>query len=143
MGGEHIIVRDRLEPRREAELMQLFAEQWWTTERTAEDAMASVSGSSVVVAAVDEESDALVGFARVLTDGVYVALILDVMVADRWRGTGVGARLMDFLVAHPVLSTVESLELVCRPHLVGFYARWGFNDDVGTAGLMKRRRGDG
>ena len=58
--------------------------------------------------------------------------------ADAWRGLGVGARLLDRLVAHPLLADVESIELVCQPDLLDFYARWGFTDQVGSWRLMRR-----
>jgi len=67
-----------------------------------------------------------------------VALILDVMVGAPWRGLGAGSPLMDAITAHPVLHDIESLELVCQPDLVPFYARWGFTDQVGSSRLMRR-----
>lgn len=54
------------------------------------------------------------------------------------RGTGLGARLMDELLARPELANVDSIELVCQPELVAFYRRWGFTDSVGRSPLMRR-----
>jgi GNAT superfamily N-acetyltransferase len=131
-------VLDGLDPSHEQQLQTLFANQWWTADRSVERVRAAVLASSFVLSAVDRERKQLVGFARVLTDGEFVALVLDVVVADAWRGLGVGARLLDRLVAHPLLADVESIELVCRPHLLDFYARWGFTDQVGSSRLMRR-----
>jgi predicted GNAT family N-acyltransferase len=83
-------------------------------------------------------TDRLVGFARVLTDYAYVALVLDVIVDESHRGSGVGAVLLDAVVNHPSLARVRSLELVCQPELVPFYRRWGFTDAVGGSRLMRR-----
>jgi GNAT superfamily N-acetyltransferase len=82
-----------------------------------------LAGSDIVVAAVDRPSDRLAGFARVITDYTYVALILDVMVAPHFRGCGIGARIMESVVAHPKLAGIRSLELVCQPDVVDFYSR--------------------
>ena len=97
-----------------------------------------LSSSCLLFSAVDQPSDELVGFARVLTDGVFLALVLDVIVREAWRNRGVGAALLEALLAHPSLESVESVELVCQPDLRSFYERWGFTDQVGGSRLMRR-----
>jgi predicted GNAT family N-acyltransferase len=91
-----------------------------------------------VFALIDPATDRLAAFARVLTDGIYLALILDVVVATGCRGAGLGRMLIDAIVTHPRVAAVESVEVVCQPELVGFYRRWGFTDDVGRSLLMRR-----
>lgn len=120
------------------ELLELFSSQWWTRDRTAADVGRMLAGSDVVVVAVDRTQDRIVGFARVITDFTYVALILDVIVAPDFRATGIGATIMDSVVSHPRLTGVRSLELVCQPDVVGFYGRWGFTERVGQSRLMRR-----
>jgi predicted N-acetyltransferase YhbS len=66
-------------------------------------------------------------------------MLLDVIVDPRYRGTGLGRALMDAVLAHPRVSGVQSVELVCQPDLIAFYEKWGFTDDVGTSLLMRRR----
>jgi predicted GNAT family N-acyltransferase len=97
-----------------------------------------LDGSDVVVGLVDSASDRLVGFARAITDRSFLAVVLDVIVAPDVRGTGLGARLMDELLARPELADVESIEVVCQPELIAFYRRWGFTDSVGRSLLMRR-----
>lgn len=97
-----------------------------------------LAGSDVIIALVDRRADRLVGFARVLTDAMYVALVLDVVVAADRRASGLGRMLLDAIVGHPDLTAVQSLELVCQPDLVDFYRQWGFTDDVGRSQLMRR-----
>jgi GNAT superfamily N-acetyltransferase len=119
------------------ELAALFAATWWAADRGVADTRRVVTGSDLVVTVVDD-AGRLVGFARVLTDFAVVALILDVVVAEAARGTGVGAVLMTAVVDHPRLAGVRSLELVCQPELEPFYARWGFTAQVGRSRLMRR-----
>lgn len=133
-----VVVVDRLEPAHLAQLVELFSHQWWTEHRTLERTQAALASSSLVLGAVDRGSDRLIGFTRVLSDGAFVALVLDVMVAAAWRGRGIGALLIDAVVSHPSLGPVESVELVCQPDLVPFYERWGFTDQVGASRLMRR-----
>ena len=105
---------------------------------TGTQSYAGIEGSDVVIGLVDSESDRLVGFARAITDRIFLAVVLDVIVAPDFRGRGLGASLMDALLARPELAAVDSIELVCQPELVEFYRRWGFTDSVGRSRLMRR-----
>lgn len=118
--------------------MELFASTWWASRRTESETRAILAGSNVVVAVVERASSRLVGFARVLTDSIYLAVILDVIVAPDLRGAGVGTTVMDAVLRHPWVADVRSAELVCQPDLVDFYRRWGFTDQVGQSRLMRR-----
>jgi GNAT superfamily N-acetyltransferase len=120
------------------QLMELFASAWWTARRTEAETRAILAGSDVVVTIIERPSSRLVGFARVLTDRTYLAVILDVIVAPDARGAGVGATVMDAVLRHPWVADVKSVELVCQPDLVAFYRRWGFTDQVGQSRLMRR-----
>ena len=91
------------------DLVELFSSQWWTSDRAAKDVIRMLAGSDIVVAAVDRTSDRLVGFARVITDFTYVALILDVIVAPEFHGRGIGAMIMESVVTNPRLAGVRSL----------------------------------
>jgi GNAT superfamily N-acetyltransferase len=138
MDGDKITVIDSVDSVRREELVALFQSAWWTSERTPEAIERMLQGSEVVVGLVDMPSDRLIGFARAITDRVFLAVVLDVIVAPAFRRTGLGARLMDELLARPELADVDSIELVCQPELVDFYRRWGFTDSVGRSRLMRR-----
>jgi predicted GNAT family N-acyltransferase len=97
-----------------------------------------LAGQDLVFALVHREPKRLVGFARVITDDVYLAVVLDVIVSPAARGSGLGAMLLDAIVGHPRLAAVRSVELVCQPDMVPFYRRWGFTDEVGGSRLMRR-----
>jgi GNAT superfamily N-acetyltransferase len=137
---QDVELRERVEGERLPQLMELFAAGWWTADRVPEGVAAMLEGSDLVFALVHRPDDRLVGFARVLTDGVYLAVVLDVLVAPDARGTGVGAMLMDAVVRHPRLAAVRSVELVCQPELFPFYRRWGFTEQVGRSTLMRLTR---
>jgi GNAT superfamily N-acetyltransferase len=96
--------------------------------------------TDVVLAVIESRSDRLVGFARALTDDVYFAMVLDVLVAADFQKRGLGGVLLDAVVAHPRLAVVQSLELVCQPDLIPLYRRWGFDNEVGSSSLMRRAR---
>jgi GNAT superfamily N-acetyltransferase len=123
------------------QLLTVMGTAWWARDRTVEDLQAAIAGSQLVIGLVDRTQrpdGELVAFARVLTDFAFLAVILDVIVAEKERGRGAGARLLQEIVQHPRLAHVRSLELVCQPDLVPFYQRWGFTTNVGRSTLMRR-----
>lgn len=131
-------VRETVDAGRLPQLLELFGSAWWTRGRTDGDVRRMLAASDLVFAVVHRPSDRLAGFARVITDEVYLAVVLDVIVERRSRGAGLGAMLLDAIVGHPRLAGVRSVELVCQPELVPFYRRWGFTERVGRSRLMRR-----
>lgn len=107
------------------------------------DVETMLAETDVVIGLTDSVTGDLVAFARVLTDSVYKALIFDVIVRDDRRGTGLGGRLMEEILAHPDLGRVDHFELYCLDDLVPFYERWGFTDELGELRLMRRERNAG
>jgi GNAT superfamily N-acetyltransferase len=133
-----VVVSWSVEDDQLSDLLALFESAWWTAGRTAEETTRMLQESDVVVVLTDRASQRLVGFARVLTDYTYLAMVLDVIVDTGRRGSGYGATLMDAVVGHPALAEVRSIELICQPELIPFYRRWGFTDEVGRSLLMRR-----
>ena len=126
-----------LEKHHIARLHELYQLEWWTRGRTLEDVGAMVAGSEYLYAIADGESGDLVGFARVLSDKVFKALIFDVMVDPAHRRQALGQRLMELVLSDPRLASVKHFELYCLPELEPFYARLGFSADVGGVRLMR------
>ncbi|MFG1812436.1 GNAT family N-acetyltransferase [Kribbella sp. NPDC049174] len=133
-----VAIGSAVEDKRLPDLLELFRSAWWTADRGADEVAQMLQQSDIITVLTDRPTNRLVGFARVLTDYTYVALVLDVVVSEAHRGSGLGARLLDAVVHHPALATVRSLELVCQPELVPFYRQWGFTDEVGRSLLMRR-----
>lgn len=138
MNVSEVEIRDRVDAERLPDLMELFASAWWATHRTAPDVARMLAASDLVFALVHRESERLVGFARVITDEVYLAMVLDVIISPAARGSGLGRMLLDAIVEHPRLADVHSVELVCQPDVIPFYRRWGFTDEVGSSRLLRR-----
>lgn len=115
---------------------ELFRDEWWSRSRTRSDVERIIAGSTTTVGLVDGQR--LVAFARVLSDRQYVAVILDVIVANDRRGRGLGDQLVTALLHLPTVASVHSVELVCQPEMIPFYERHGFGADVGGSTLMRR-----
>lgn len=125
-----------LEPHHGSQLHQLYLQQWWSNSRTREEVDLVLAGSSMTLGVVDAENN-LVGFTRVLTDGIFKAIMFDVIVNEQYRGHKVGSQLVGYVKAHPKLSRVKHLELYCLPELQGYYQQFGFVADVGGMELMR------
>jgi len=90
---------ERLDGDLPEQLHRLYLAEWWTHRRNLDDVRRMLEGSDVVLGLVDEDTGALAGFARVITDFVFKALVLDVIVEAGCRGTGLAARLHDAFLA--------------------------------------------
>ena len=118
------------------QLVRWFDDLWWTGGRTRTDVEQMLRHSTIVAFA--DRDGGLAAFARVLSDRVYKALVLDVVVAEEQRGRGVGATLMDAVLAHPAVASCQHVELYCAPDLIAFYQGYGFTSEVGTLAFMRR-----
>jgi GNAT superfamily N-acetyltransferase len=130
-------VREALSEAQIDRLVELYAYEWWTRDRSRKAVVAMLAGSDVTLALVDEAGE-LIAFARALTDGVFKAMIFDVIVAPAHRGGGTGDHLMHRMLEHPRLRQVRHKELYCLPEMVPFYARQGFSTDNGGVVLMRQ-----
>jgi predicted N-acetyltransferase YhbS len=133
-----LLVLETLDARRQQQLVELLDLTWWASGRSLADVQRMLAHSDAVVGLVEVGGDRLVGFARAISDRTFRALVLDVVVSPEERGSGLGDRVMQELLARPALAGVESIELACQPELHGFYRRFGFSAQVGRSTRMKR-----
>ena len=131
----HIV--HELDETRIAQLHAFFAREWWTSDRSLEETRRCVEGSQIRIGLTDDTGD-LIGFARVITDYTFKALVFDVIVADAHRGKGLGDHLVKLVLEHPDLARVRHFELYCLPDVEPFYERHGFSTEVGGVRLMRR-----
>jgi len=120
------------------DLHNLYQSEWWAKGRMLEDVRKMVEHSDEIIAYCDPETDRLVAFSRVITDYVYKALILDVIVAKEFRNQNLGRKLMDSICNHPPLKSVRHRELFCLPELIPFYQKWGFSEEVDGIRLLRK-----
>ena len=122
---------------REIELQQLqdlLRQTGWANRRSIEGIQAMLNGTPLILGAW--EGDRLVGFVRVITDGIYRALIDDVVVEESKRGTGIGSELMQRITER--LAGVEEVFLRCGEQVVPFYERHRFERSNGVIMDLKK-----
>ncbi len=109
------------------QLQGLLRQTSWANQRSLEGIQKMLEGTPLTLGAW--EDDRLVGFVRVMTDGIYRALIDDVVVEESKRGTGIGSELMRRAIER--LAEVEEVFLRCGEHVVPFYERHRFERSNG------------
>ncbi|QRM40505.1 GNAT family N-acetyltransferase [Rhizobium rhizogenes] len=120
------------------QLVALFQDEWWTKGRTKADVVQALSSGGPVFAFIDPDGDELVAFARAMTDGVYKAMIFDIIVKSTWRNTGLGGLLMETVMNDPALIEIKHSELYCLEEMVPFYEKWGFTDHLPGLHFMRK-----
>jgi GNAT superfamily N-acetyltransferase len=120
------------------DLVALYQTAWWSVGRRRADVEVMLRGC--LPCAFLDADGRVIAFARALSDGVYKALVFDVIVAEAHRGEGLGERLIDTLLAHPRVARCAHVELYCLPALIPFYERWGFTRDLGDVTFLRLTR---
>lgn len=120
------------------DLFELYQSTWWAKERTVEGIRKMLNHTDLIIGLCDE-GQKLVGFARVITDYVYRAVLWDVIVAQSYQRQGLGKMLINEIINHPSLQDVETIYLTCLPEMVSYYEQFDFRDDLRHIRLMQRR----
>lgn len=130
-----------LRPRRAiAQLQALFHDHcFWARQRQSDDLHRMLRGSQAAVSLW--EGPRLIGFGRATSDGIYRAVLWDVVVAGGHEGQGLGRRLVEALLSAPALAGVERVYLMTT-NSQGFYERLGFREGLSQR-LMIHLREDG
>jgi GNAT superfamily N-acetyltransferase len=83
-----------------------------------------------------------IGFARVVTDYVRFAHLLDVFVLKEFRGRGISKLLMSNILSHPELRTIVRYTLGTQD-AHGLYAQYGFTPPASPERQMELLRPNG
>jgi len=103
----------------------LSNQSYWAKGRSLELIQKSIDSS--LCFAVFNSEDKQVAFARVATDYVVFAWLMDFFVDDNYRNNGIGRILIQHIVDHPELRNVNGIGL--RTKDAGeFYRRFGFDE---------------
>lgn len=88
-----------------------------------------------------EKTQKAVAFARATGDGVFNAIIWDVVVDPSFQGIGLGKVLMERLVDELLQRGITNIALYSEPRVVGFYRPLGFiADPDGIRGMVYSRK---
>jgi ribosomal protein S18 acetylase RimI-like enzyme len=109
----------------------------WPTHPDPKTHLRILRGSFAVSLAVDSETDAVVGFATAISDGVISAYIPLLEVLPEYQKQGIGKQLVEALLGQ--LEPLYMIDLVCDPALEAWYRPLGF---TALTGMAKRNYGN-
>lgn len=117
----------------------LSEDAYWSRGIPRETVERAIAGSLCAGAYVSDDGAPAqqVAFARVVTDSATFAYLCDVFVDSRWRGRGIGHRLVGAVFAHPSLCGLRRTALVTRD-AHALYARHGFAALADSTRWMER-----
>jgi GNAT superfamily N-acetyltransferase len=104
----------------------MLSRSYWAKDRTREEVVASVENSLCFSLL---KGETLVGFARVLTDKMAYAIILDMVLQDEFRGQGLGQWLVRAICDYPVIAPLR--QLLWTGDADDFYRKGGFAEMPG------------
>lgn len=96
---------------------------FWAQGRQFSDLRQQLAGSQAVVSLW--RGKRLVGFGRATSDGIYRAVLWDVVVAGDLQGRGLGRQIVTALLAAPAVKNVERVYLMTT-NSADFYRQLGF-----------------
>jgi len=95
---------------------------YWAAGRTIEEVQATIDSSVCFGIYLDDEQ---IGFARVITDYVVFAYLMDVFITESQRGKGYSSMLIDAMMKEPQLKDVKIWRLATSDaHFL--YEKFGF-----------------
>jgi len=112
---------------------------FWAAGRSRRNLQCKLSYSTIVVSAWIGSQ--LVGFGRASTDGVFRAVLWDIVVSTEWQGQGIGRRLIEKILTTSTLSHVEKVYLMTTKSS-GFYKQLGFTNTGDQELLVLNRMKD-
>lgn len=102
----------------------LSNQSYWAKGRSLENVKKSIDNSMCF--GLYNNSGQLLGFARVVTDNVAFAYLMDVFILEAYRGKGLGEKLVRHILEHPQLQVKFWLLGTVNAH--GFYKKFGFSE---------------
>ncbi|KGG14582.1 MULTISPECIES: GNAT family N-acetyltransferase [unclassified Prochlorococcus] len=97
---------------------------FWANDRNIKSIRKLLAGSSVVISIWRNRK--IIGFGRATSDGIYRAVLWDIVVAGELQGQGVGKQVVKALLSHHAIKGVEKIYLMTT-NSSNFYEQMGFS----------------
>lgn len=119
-----------------ADVLRLYKQTWWAADRDLSSTVKVMDGSDLNIGVFDR-LDNLIGYVRVITDGVEKAMIFDVIVDEAHQGKKMGRLIMSTVISSEVCADVKHVELYCKEEMKPFYEKMGFTDITNEVRLLR------
>ena len=119
---------------------KLFETTGWNKkyELSKEELYLAIKNSWYTISVFDKEE--LVGFGRIICDGIVHALILDVIILPERQREGVGKDVMDKLIAECKKHKIRDIQLFSAADKAGFYEKLGFKNRANNSPGMEMKK---
>ena len=116
----------RLEIPTSDQFWKLFQTTGWNEKYllSSDELMRALRSSWYVLSAYNGER--LVGFGRLVSDGILHAMIYELIVLPEYQGQGIGGKILEKLVKKCKESGVRDIQLFCAAGKREFYEKRGF-----------------
>jgi len=110
------------------EFFDLFETTGWNQAKPIQQDQiyTAISHSWYTVSAYKD--DRLVGFGRVISDGIYHALIVEMIVHPKFQRQEIGSQILCKLVQRCREAGIQQIQLFCARGKSGFYQKHGFKE---------------
>ncbi len=98
---------------------------FWAKNRDYKYIRHLLAGSTVVISLW--KNGEVIGFGRATSDGIYRAVLWDIIVADELQRQGLGSKVVEALLESPKINKVEKVYLMTT-YSSEFYKQLGFKD---------------
>lgn len=107
---------------------------YWSAPRTLEEVQIAIDNSFCFGIYLDEKQ---IGFARVITDYVVFAYVMDVFIAEEHRGKGYSSALIEAMVSETELKGIKIWRLATKDaHFL--YEKFGFSSLANPERMMEK-----
>jgi len=108
------------------QLFDLFLTTGWNDQYklATDELFTAVKNSWYIISAYHNER--LVGFGRIICDGVVHALILDMIVHPDYKRKGIGTKILNRMVEKCRSHNIRDIQLFCARDKIAFYEKSGF-----------------
>lgn len=96
---------------------------YWAKGRSIEKVKCAIDNS--LCFGIYNNADQLIGFARVVTDYIVFAYMMDVFILEDYRGKGLGKKLIDYIIHYPDLQCLRKI-MLATSDAHGLYEQYGF-----------------
>jgi len=116
----------RTEMPSQEQFWDLFQTTGWndTYHLSPQELFQAVSANWFAVSAFNGER--LVGFGRVVSDGVVHAMIYEMIVLPEYQGQGIGKQILRLIVQKCLEANIRDIQLFCARGKRSFYEKFGF-----------------
>jgi GNAT superfamily N-acetyltransferase len=111
----------------ENEIIALYKSAgWWKDSYDPSGIKKLIEGSFAFAVVVDSASGKAIGMGRILSDGVSDAYLQDLAILPKYRGKGIGKKLVEALLDYCLSRRILWIGLISEPGQDGFYSSLGF-----------------